>query len=265
MEENYLDVNRESWNKRTDVHFSSDWYGQEAFLAGETSLKEPELAILGDLSGKTVLHLQCHFGMDTISLERLGAEVTGIDLSNRAIEEAAKLAERVDSKARFVCSDVYSLPDNLEGQFDLVFTSYGTIGWLPDINRWARVVNHFLKPGGRFIIAEFHPVVWMFDNDFSKIEYRYFNDSAIIDDESSYTAPEESDKETFVSWNHGLGEVTQALLDEGLTVEHLSEHDYSPFNCFSHTEELEAGKFRIQHLKDKIPMVYVLACRKALD
>jgi SAM-dependent methyltransferase len=262
LEDNYLEVNRTSWNNRTEVHISTDWYNIPAFIAGESSLKEIELGLLGDLSNQSALHLQCHFGMDTISLERLGAKATGVDLSNRAIEEAEKLAEKTDSKANFICSDIYDLPNHLEGQFDLVFTSYGTIGWLPDIDKWASVVNHFLKPGGRFIIAEFHPSVWMFDNDFSKVEYRYFNDAAIVENESSYADREGSEKKTFITWNHALSEVIQSLLKQGLKLDSFQEYDYSPFDCFSHTEEFEKSKFRIKHLENKIPMVYSLSCSK---
>src|SRR5690606_20725019 len=121
-----------------------------------------------NLKDKKVLHLQCHFGQDSISLARLGASVVGVDLSDKAIEQAQHIAQELNADARFICCDIYDLPKHLNEQFDIVFTSYGTIGWLPDLDKWASVIHHFLKPGGQFIFAEFHPVVWMFDNDFKE-------------------------------------------------------------------------------------------------
>ena len=171
IEENYVDINRRSWNDRTEIHIKSDFYDVDGFLKGKNSLKNIELNILGDLSNTSVLHLQCHFGQDSISLSRLGAEVVGVDLSDVAIAKARELAKQAHSTASFICSDVYDLPNHLDRQFDIVFTSYGTIGWLPDLDRWAKVISKFLKPGGRFIFVEFHPVVWMYDSRFEKIAF----------------------------------------------------------------------------------------------
>ncbi|MFK7786603.1 MAG: class I SAM-dependent methyltransferase, partial [Crocinitomicaceae bacterium] len=165
--EDYLEKNKLSWNRRTEVHVDSEFYDNESFINGRSSLNSIELELLGDLAGKKILHLQCHFGQDTISLSRMGAEVVGIDLSDEAIRTAQKLATKTGQSTKFVCCDVYDLPNHLTEKFDIVFTSYGTIGWLPDLDKWANVVQHFLRPGGEFIFAEFHPVVWMFDDDFT--------------------------------------------------------------------------------------------------
>ena len=263
-EKNYLEINRQSWNNRVEPHLQSDFYDQEGFLGGRSSLNEIELALLGDLQGKRVLHLQCHFGQDTISLSRLGAKVTGVDLSDKAIEQARKIADQTGADATFICCDIYDLPNQLDQQFDMVFTSYGTIGWLPDLDRWARVVAHFLKPGGKFVFAEFHPVVWMFDDDFEKVGYRYFNSGAIVETESGTYADKSADiTQQSITWNHGLAEVISSLLQHGLEINALEEYDYSPYNCFRHTVEFSPGKYRIQHLDDKIPMAYsILATRK---
>src|SRR5690606_3899602 len=161
----YLDKNRALWNARVAAHVNSDFYDMAGFRAGKSSLKPPELRLLGDLSGKSVLHLQCHFGQDTLSLARMGAEVTGLDFSDEAIRTARALAEELQLPASFVCGDLYDAPALLQRQYDVVFTSYGVIGWLPDLNRWAEVVASCLKPGGRFVFAEFHPVVWMLDDE----------------------------------------------------------------------------------------------------
>ena len=180
-EPNYIEINRQSWNNKVDIHLNSEFYDQQGFLAGNSSLNEIELSLLGDLNGKSALHLQCHFGQDTISLTRLGAKATGVDLSDKAIDTARKIAIETHSNASFICCDIYDLPDHLNEQFDLVFTSYGTIGWLPDLNKWATVIAQFLKPQGKFVFVEFHPVVWMFDDDFQQIINNYSNTGPIVE------------------------------------------------------------------------------------
>lgn len=258
---NYLEINKNSWNNRTSVHLESEFYDVKGFLYGKSSLKSIELDLLGNVEGKSILHLQCHFGQDTISLSRLGAKSVGVDLSDKAIEAARDLANKDNSDTRFVCADVYDLPNHLDEKFDIVFTSYGTIGWLPDLDKWAKVISHFLKPGGKFVFAEFHPLVWMFDDDFERIEYPYFQADAIETSESTYTENAE-EKDEFVSWNHGLGEVVNSLILNGLEINSLNEYDFSPYNCFNQTEEFEPGKFRIKHLGNKIPMVYSILATK---
>ena len=180
-EHNYIEINKQSWNKKTSTHLTSDFYDVEGFLNGNSSLNEIELELLGDVKGKSILHLQCHFGQDTISLGRLGARTTGIDLSDKAIESAIELAEKAGIEASFICCDIYDLPNHLNEQFDIVYTSYGTLGWLPDIDKWAKIVSRYLKPDGKFVFVEFHPVVWMFDDDFQEINYNYYNSEAIIE------------------------------------------------------------------------------------
>ena len=145
---NYLEINRQSWNSRTDTHLKSDFYDLSGFMEGKSSLNAIELDLLGDVKGKSILHLQCHFGQDTISLARMGAHAVGMDLSDRAIGHAKRLAGETAAGATFICCDVYDLPNHLDRPFDIVFSSYGTIGWLPDLDRWANVVSRFLKPGG---------------------------------------------------------------------------------------------------------------------
>ncbi len=263
MENDYLEKNRNAWNKRSELHFKSDFYDVKGFLEGKTSLNSIELELLGEVKGKSILHLQCHFGQDSISLSRLGAEVTGVDLSDKAIDFAKELAGKDNSEARFICSDIYDLPNHLDEKFDIVFTSYGTIGWLPDLDKWAKVISHFLKPGGKFVFVEFHPVVWMFDYEFEKVAYNYFKDQPIIEiNDSTYTEGKFDEKVEEISWNHSLSEVFKSLTNNDLVVNSLNEYDYSPYNCFNQTEEFEPGKFRIKHLGNKIPMVYSLVATK---
>ena len=260
---NYLEINKNSWNKKVEYHLNSDFYFVEEFIAGRTSLNEPELKLLGDVKGKKILHLQCHFGQDSISLARMGAEVTAIDLSDKAILEARILADKCGVEVNFIESDVYLLPEILDEKFDVVFTSYGTIGWLPDLQKWAKVISHFLKPEGRFIFVEFHPVVWMFDDNFEKIGYNYFNSEPIIESENGTYADKSADiSQENITWNHSLSEVFTSLLNNGLEISSFNEIDYSPYNCFSNTVEFEPGKFRIKHFENKIPMVYSLVAKK---
>lgn len=264
--DNYIDINRQSWNNRTATHLKSEFYDLENFVKGKTSLNSIELELLGDISGKTILHLQCHFGQDTISLSRLGAETTGVDLSDKAIESANELALETAANATFICCNIYDLPQHLDKQFDIVFTSYGTIGWLPDLDQWAKIVSKFLKPNGKFVFVEFHPVVWMFDDNFDKIAYNYFNSAAIIESESGTYADRSADiSQEYVMWNHGLNEVFAGLLKNALEIESFNEYDYSPYNCFSHTIEYEPKKFRIKHLGNKIPMVYSIVATKKVS
>jgi ubiquinone/menaquinone biosynthesis C-methylase UbiE len=233
------------------------------FIKGRSSLNSIELELLGDLKGKTILHLQCHFGQDTISLSRLGAEATGVDLSDRAIERAKQIAKDTHSNTTFICCDIYELPNYLDKQFDIVFTSYGTIGWLPNLDTWAKIISRYLKPSGQFVLVEFHPLVWMFDDNFEEIKYRYFNSGAIVESESGTYADKKADiTQEYVTWNHDLGEVINSLIQNGLEICSFNEYDYSPYDCFNKTLEFEPGKYRIEHLENKIPMVYSISAKK---
>lgn len=259
----YLRINRQLWNARAAWHTAHDYYGREAFERGHATLNDIELALLGDLCGQSALHLQCHFGLDTLSLARLGAQAVGVDFSDVAIAAAQQLAARHQLAARFVCCNVYDLPQYLERQFDLVFTSYGVIGWLPDLEAWGRIIAQSLKPGGRFVMAEFHPVVWMFDNDFACVAYSYFKQDPIVETLTGTYADRQAPLEhESVSWNHSLAEVLGALLNAGLRLTHFQEYDYSPYDCFAHSVEAAPGRYQIRGLEGRIPMVFSLLAIK---
>lgn len=263
MENNYLEINRETWNKKTEVHVDSEFYDQKGFLEGNNTLKPIELDLLGDISGKKILHLQCHFGQDTMSLSRLGAKATGVDLSDKAIDKAREIAHQLNLDTHFVNCDIYSLPEYLDEEFDIVFTSYGTIGWLPDLDKWAKIIQRFLKPSGKFIMADFHPVVWMFDDNFEGIGYNYFKEDPIIETiNGTYADKEAPVSLKTVSWNHATSEILNSLIINGLELNSFNEYDYSPYDCFNKTEEFEPGKYRIKHLGNKIPMVYSIVATK---
>lgn len=261
--EDYLEINRKTWDAKTPLHVASDFYDVERFIAGKTSLNKIELNLLGDVRGKKILHLQCHFGQDSIALSRMGAEVTGVDFSETAINEAKKLAKKCGTDTAFICSDVYALNDVLRDTFDIVFTSYGTIGWLPDLQPWAKIISSFLKQNGRFVFAEFHPFVWLFDDSFNNIIYSYFNTEPILETETGSYANRKSEA-TFksITWNHPLSDVFKALMTNNLSLEKFQEFDYSPYPCFNNVVEEESGVFRIANFNSKIPLVYALVAIK---
>ncbi len=260
---NYIEINRKLWNAKTDVNFKSDFYDVDAFLTGTSSLNPIELDLFGEIHGKSILHLQCHFGIDTISLSRLGAHVVGVDFSDNSIEKAKTLALKAKTKTEFIQSDIYELEDELHDEFDIVFTSYGVLGWLPDMDKWAKIVGRFLKPGGRFVMVEFHPVVEMFSDDFSKIEYDYFNTGPIIEEiQGSYADRGAAICNESVSWSHSLSEVIGSLKRNGLRIAVFEEYDYSPYDCFERTVEIEKGKYQIPGFEKKIPMIYAIQAIK---
>jgi SAM-dependent methyltransferase len=281
-EQEMFAANKDLWNKRTAIHIDSTFYNKQGFINGDTVLAPIELAELNDVAGKTMLHLQCHFGMDSLNWQRLGAQVTGVDFSEAAITEAKKLNEQLGYNAEFICSDIYSLlssPSPLEragvrsspsplgkvgmGPFDIVFTSYGTIGWLPDLEKWAKVIAKHLKPGGIFYMADFHPVVWMFDNNFTKIEYAYHKTEPIVEEnQSTYTENSAPIINKEYGWNHSISEILNALLAEGLQLQFFNEHNYSPYSCFNNVVEFEKGKWYIKGMEGKLPMVYSLMMQK---
>lgn len=259
----YFDANKQLWNQRTAVHKDSSFYNLAGFKAGENVLTPIELNELGDVKGKTMLHLQCHFGMDSLNWARLGAVVTGVDLSDEAIKEAKQLNNDLGMNATFICCNVYDLKEHLNEKFDIVFTSYGTIGWLPDLNKWAEIISCYLKPGGIFYMADFHPVLWMFDDEFTHFQYSYENSEVIItESEGTYTDRDADIMGKEYGWNHSISEILNALITNGLQIGHFNEFMYSPYACFRNTVEFEKGKWHIKGLEGKIPMVYSLKAVK---
>ncbi|MFZ4106011.1 class I SAM-dependent methyltransferase [Flavobacterium sp.] len=253
----YININKQTWNNKTDVHIASEFYDMKGFLEGKSTLNSIELELLGDISNKKILHLQCHFGQDTMTFSRMVAKATGIDLSDKAIVRAREIATKLNLNTSFVCCDIYDTPKFIDEKFDIVFTSYGTIGWLPDLDKWANVVSHFLKPDGKFIMADFHPVVWMYDNDFKEVFYNYFNVEPIIEEETgTYAERDAALYAESIGWNHPISDILNSLINSGLEINCFNEYNYSPYNCFNETEEFEPNKFRIKCFENKIPMVY---------
>jgi SAM-dependent methyltransferase len=229
----YSESNRALWDEWTGIHLGSEFYDVDRFKEGGIRLREYELDEIGDVDGKDVLHLQCHFGLDTLSFARLGARVTGADFSERAIAAARALSSELGLEARFVLSDVYGLPNNLVGDFDVVYTSRGVIGWLPDLDAWANVAAHFVRPGGFLYITEAHPVMWAFDDDDGvtdlRLRYPYWSrpEPLRFRVRGSYADPfAKVEQEYEYSWTHGLGEVVTAVAKAGLRIEFLHEFPF---------------------------------------
>ena len=261
----YYETNRKRWNELVGIHAESEEYDLEGFIAGKNSLHQVELDILGDVSGKSLLHLQCHFGMDTISWSRLGAKAVGVDFSDIAIEYAKELAKRVGTDTEFVCSDVFDLRNNLKGQYDIVFTSIGVLVWLHDIGEWGRIVSHYLKPGGTFLLVESHPIMWVFDNEAEelKVSHSYWHTREPLSWEQVGTyANRDAEVSNMKSyeWQHTISNVLNSLIDAGLVIEHVGEYKHLPWQYVQMAIQGDDGKYRIP--KDPLPQMWSVKARK---
>jgi len=261
-----MQTNLARWNELVGVHVRArDTYDLDAFRAGRSTLTPIELEEVGDVLGKRLLHLQCHFGMDTISWARQGAAVVGVDFSAEAISLSRKLDADLGTKAEFVCSDVYDLPGKLEGKFDVVFTSYGVLCWLPDLTAWGKVISHFLEPGGFFYIVELHPVGGMLDDrgEGLVVSEPYFDIGPIGETrDGSYADPNAVvEHKTSYQWRHSLSDVINALADSGLRVEFLHELPFSTFQWLPSMVKGEDGCWRVPG-HDNVPFLFSLKASK---
>lgn len=262
----YLKNNRELWNETTRIHARSEFYDVEGFKKGKCTLKSIELEEVGDVTRKSLLHLQCHFGMDTLSWARLGARVTGVDFSDKAIALARSLSKELGIEADFICSNIYDLPKVLNKKFDIVFTSYGILCWLPDLNKWAEVISHFLKSGGIFYIAEGHPLKNIFDDSKDatelKVTQSYFHTAEPVawEVKESYTGEKTDMLHTSYEWTHSMGDIINAIISNGLRIEFIHEFNLCSWRRFPFMEQDEAGWWRIKG--DKIPLTFSLKATK---
>ncbi len=262
----YFVANKNLWNKRVAIHKNSDLYDVEEFKKGKNSLQHIELEELSDVKGKSLLHLQCHFGLDSLSWARLGVKVTGVDFSEEAIDLAKSLNDELNLDAKFICSNIYDIEKHLDEKFDIVFTSYGTIGWLNDLNEWGRLISKYLKPGGIFYIVDFHNILWMFDEEFKELKYSYFFEEEPIaeENEGTYADRDAKIKQVEYGWNHPLSEVINSLIQNGLQIEFLHEFPYSVYNVFPNTAKGEDGWWRLKGFENIVPMMFSIKARKIL-
>jgi 2-polyprenyl-3-methyl-5-hydroxy-6-metoxy-1,4-benzoquinol methylase len=263
-------ANRALWDEWTAVHLDSEFYDVESFRRGGIRLEDFELEELGSVDGLDVLHVQCHFGLDTLSFARLGARVTGADFSEAAVNAARALAGELGLDATFVQSNVYDLPANLDGDFDLVYTSAGVLGWLPDIRAWAKVVAHFVRPGGTFYIAEIHPVAQVFESEGVqpgelKLASPYWEhrEPMAFPVQGSYADPTATVKaKTEYGWDHGLGEIVTALVAAGLRIESLREYPFCLWRL-DYLVEGEDGRWRLPgDLDGRLPLFFSIRATK---
>ena len=263
--DNRLATNRANWNDRTPVHAASEFYDVEGFKKGRITLTDIERREVGDVSGKTILHLQCHFGMDTMSWSRLGAKATGVDFSDTAIDLARSLNDEVGADTRFIRSNVYDLPDVLDEEFDIVFTSVGVLCWLPDLDRWASVVHRFLRPGGTFYILDVHPFIGIFEeSDTGDMvpTYSYFRQEFYFEGNDHTYAGSELIASPVYEWQHSLGEIVTALTKSGLAIEYLHEFPMSFFHAFPSMTRHKDGWWRFPERNDSFPQIFSVKATK---
>lgn len=268
--DDYLKTNQERWDQLAGVHLDSPFYDMAGFKAGKERLHSIELEELGDVRGKTMLHLQCHFGLDTLAWARHGAEVSGVDFSPKAIDLARELSAELGIPAQFYCTDLYKLPDLLSAEFDIVFTSYGVLHGLPDLSAWGQLIARYLKPGGIFYIVEDHPFLRVFryqSGQEIKAERPYFHSDTPqrLEISGSYALGEEGEASVQYIWDHSIGDVLNALITAGLEIEFLHEFPYAARAKFPFMEQGADGWWRLpadQHRT--IPFLFSLQARKPI-
>ena len=267
MNEEDFEINRRHWDEVTKMHARSKFYDLDSFKKGRSSLLPVELSELGDVNEKRLLHLQCHFGMDTLSWARMGAEVTGVDFSAESIKMAKALGKDLNLPSRFIESNIYDLGDVLDEKFDIVFTSYGVLVWLPDLMGWAKIISEHLEHGGTFYIVEGHPLADCLDDKergHLQIGSRYFwHEPQRFDEPGTYADPSSalvnSEK---VEWQHTLDEIINSLLQVGLRLEYVHEFPFSFFERHPDMERCEDGLWRFRTKEWSFPMTFSIKARK---
>ncbi len=263
-----LETNRANWNDRVDIHVNSDFYDVPGWLRDAPSMPAHEVAVLGDVTGLSLVHLQCHFGMDTLRMARAGARVTGLDFSPVAIEQATRLAQRSDlaQRAEFVCADVYDAPTVLSGRrYDVVYVNLGSLCWLPDVVAWGEVVGALLAPDGRLYLHDVHPLAACLDDDGERITYSYFTDPEhplVFDDASSYTDGASLHSTRNFQWIHSLSDIVASVTTQGLSLDSLVEHEWTEFRQFPYLVETRKGRYVIGDGRPRIPLSFTLLARR---
>ena len=247
----YKKINQAAWDQRTLTHVKSRFYDVEGFRRGLSSLNKLEKALLGEVQGKSLLHLQCHFGLDSLSFARFGADVTGVDISSEAIKQANQLKEQLEIPAEFICADIYDFAKENRQQFDLIYTSYGVLCWLHDLDEWALMIKRALKPGGEFHLIEFHPFADVIAG------YPYFGGGdALIEKEGTYTENCDGTEHTIMTWAHTLGDIINALIKAGLNIRQVEEYETCPYDCFEGMTQVADGAYSVFKNDHPIPLLF---------
>lgn len=247
----YEQKNLALWNALSEVHWKSKFYDIDSFIKTGNSLPRLDQTLLGDVQGKITLHLQCHLGLESISLARLGAQVTAVDFSSNAIKYARHINNEMGTSVEFIEENIYNLLQyDLKDQFDLIYTSYGVVPWLSDLNKWSDVIYLCLKPGGRFVLIDFHPMIFTIDD--RGIFSSHYGSSYQPEEftmEKSYTGDPLNRCYSEYNWNHSLSQIIDAL-NKNMKLESIQEYDYSSYPCFSEITQVEPGKYKIKSLKN---------------
>lgn len=269
MRDEWVDLNRRWWDERAPIHVDSELYAVSDFLADPdaTTLRPFEVDEVGDVRGRTLVHPQCHFGLDTLSWARRGAQVTGLDFSPAAVAAATDVAGRAGLDAGFVAGNVYDAVDLVGGRtFDVVYTGLGALNWLPDIDRWARVMAALASPGGMLYLAEFHPLHAILGDDDLTVAYPYFHDRDApleFDEPGTYADLEATTEHNrTVEWTHGLGTVVTAIIEAGFAVELLHEFDYTLFPRWPFLVKSGRDTYRLPEGMPSIPLMYSVRARR---
>ncbi len=266
--EEFIKANKELWEERTLAHEKSEFYDIEGFLRGNQTLDPIELEEIGDVKGKSLLHLMCHFGLDTLSWGRLGADVTGVDIAENAIELARKLSKQIGMNARFIQSNVYKLPEKLDEQFDIVFMSGGVINWLPDMERLLQVAARYVKPGGFYYLREFHPFFWVFDDEIEqpilKVMYPYFQgkDPLHFESDTSYASDKKMKKLNQYEWGHTVSTILNSAVKAGLRIEFFNEFPFTSYKALMFLEEKGPLRWELPEGFVSLPMMFSLKAIK---
>ena len=265
----YIERNRANWDDRVPIHVASRFYDVEQWLRTRPGPRQWELDVLGEVSGLDVVHLQCHFGLDTLALANAGARVTGLDFSGAAIADARSLAERAGlaDRARFVEADVLHAAEALSPErYDLVYVSLGALCWLPSVRQWAAQVATILRPGGRLYLHDVHPLTWALADDDLRVEHSYFEELEphASDVDGTYTDGEArmTNTRTF-EWNHSLGEIVTAVLDQGLSIAKLAEHDWTVWRRFPWLVETTDHRWETPPGRPRVPLTFTLLATRA--
>ena len=265
-----LEANRANWDDRVGIHTKSSFYGVEKWLANPSGPRFNELEALGDVRGLSLVHLQCHFGQDTLDWARVGAEVTGIDFSPAAIAAATDLAMKAGlaENSRFICANVYDAPEALAGKlFDIVYVSLGALNWLPDVNAWGSVVGRLLKPGGRLFINDVHPMGATLDDAGERIEFSYFEESEnplVFNEDTTYTDGPKLKSTLTYEWIHSMSEIIGALLEAGLILDQFDEYDWTVFQQFDWLVEEDDGRFVTPPGRPSIGLTFTIQAHRSL-
>ncbi|MFX1371849.1 MAG: class I SAM-dependent methyltransferase [Promethearchaeota archaeon] len=263
----FFKKNLKRWNELVEINAKSKFYDLEGFKSGKISLLSIELKELGDVKGKSLLHLQCHFGMDTLSWARLGAEVTGIDFSDKAINLAKNLSKELKIPGRFILSNLYDIPEVLNEKFDIIFTSYGSICWLPNLITWAQIISDFLKEEGIFYIIDNHPFGLLIDEHQKafRVGYNYFSEGIPIcfDENGAYADPlaKLKNRKSY-DWLHSMSSIVNALIDANLEIEFLHEFPFTFHNIHPNMKRREDGYWEFTDLEFTVPMMFSIKAYK---